>query len=684
MLKKKSGKFAPKVIRRHGVSSEPSSARPSVERQSQTPAPAAQPEECTSSLPRETPQAPAEEQSVELRQTQPPPPDVPSTTENAPLGQTSAPEHADAAAAHRDSPIPDPIPEIQSHQLPTPEQLQNKSRIADEAMAEELQPDATSTASRKNLKRKARDEEPPQSDHVQKRRVIEAQSVTPLSEAAEPPRTNAALAAAVEQSETTPAFSEQLGLEATLSDIGLAGGEPPSDLRVAGESIGERTGDGSVTESSQPYLGPAGDVGSGEGQAVQVSQLVPVAALNPDGTTGYAPEEPASGAETPNKKATKRKKIQAAQDGDDVRATIDMQINRPRRVTGTKRSRKKKDGDRRKKIRAMTPEGAEDDVVDHSTMKMADLCRDLRIGKKFSKHDEIKQRVVQKKVKAKLVNTHPELITLAEGEAQAGEDSQAQTDREAEASEPAASVIPSGPQMRVVDGQIVLDDSSLQIDRHKRAQAENIEMEEVEENEFTRITTSGTFMKRERAQLWDHAATDMFYRGLRMFGTDFEMIAKMFPHRNRRQIKLKFNKEERNNLTKINRALMVEKDSIDLDEYQVMTGLKFEEVADIEAERDTIEAEQVAEQEKHAAEIAETARKKKADIQAKSDAAKRILATADEPTGDSAKENEQIGSAREASATAKGKKKTALKRKKKNPHSSRGGEEVEVLGTIET
>ena len=562
-------------------------------------------------------------------------------------------------------------------------------------------------ASTKTLKRKAREEEPSQSEHVQKRQVIEAQSSNTPSNTPEQLQATLTPVAPVEQSEVPPATPGQVDKPQQFqSDIGPEEREHSSGLAQADDIGSGATG---LAARSHGDLGPA-DVRSAEERvvqglqlvtsaalnldgttgnaapAIQSSQLVPLVALNSDGTTGDAPQEAAPGTEKPKKKkATKRKKIQAAEDGDDARATIDMQINRPRRATGSKRSRKKKDGDKTKKRRGMTPDGAEEDVVDHSTMKMSDLCKDLRIGKKFSKHDEIKQRVVQKKVKAKLAKTHPELISLVEGEEQEGEAGQAQPDAEGDASEPAAQVVPSGPQMRVVDGQIVLDDSSLQIDRHKRAQAENVEMEEVEENEFTRITTSGTFMKRERAQLWDHAATDMFYRGLRMFGTDFEMIAKMFPHRNRRQIKLKFNKEERNNLSKINRALMGEKDSIDLDEYEVVTGLKLEEVADIEAERDRIEAEQVAAQEKHAAEVVEIARKKKADIQAKSDAAKRILATADEPTGDSAKENEPAGTTREASATAKGKKKAAPKRKKKNPHSSRGGgEEIEVLGSIES
>jgi hypothetical protein len=46
----------------------------------------------------------------------------------------------------------------------------------------------------------------------------------------------------------------------------------------------------------------------------------------------------------------------------------------------------------------------------------------------------------------------------------------------------------------------------MQINRHQIARAEQGEVEQVTENEFTRIITCGTHMKRERAQLWDMAA----------------------------------------------------------------------------------------------------------------------------------------------------------------------------------
>lgn len=182
-------------------------------------------------------------------------------------------------------------------------------------------------------------------------------------------------------------------------------------------------------------------------------------------------------------------------------------------------------------------------------------------------------------------------------------------------------------------------------------------------------------MKREKNVYWDHVSNEKFYDGLRMFGTDFEMISNMFPNRNRRQIKLKFNKEEKAFPKKIASALMGEKVEIDLEEYKLHTGLEYEEVAEINAEQATIEAEHVAEQ---------TRQQEHADL---TDRQKKAAIHKDGPMAgtDSAKENEGasgLSQGRKASAASKSKKMAGKRRK--NLHSTKGGgEEVEVLGRID-
>lgn len=319
---------------------------------------------------------------------------------------------------------------------------------------------------------------------------------------------------------------------------------------------------------------------------------------------------------------------------------------------------------------------------------MAELTKDLRIGKRFSRHAEIKKREREKKLKAKLTRDHPEFVR--------GQTNVDEALSQSARLEEAPPEVSTGPQMRIVNGQIVIDDASLVVDRHARAAAAATEVEEVEEDDFTRITTSGTHMKREMNIYWDIESTEKFYSGIRMFGTDFEMISKMFPDRNRRQIKLKFNKEEREFPRKISNALIGEAVKMDLEEYKSHTGLEYEATDDIEAEHAQLEAEHKAEQLRLQAEAEETTRQKRAEIQAGANSRGPSAANAagtehapEPPPGtDSAKENEPVASVPveggKASAASKPRKKSATKKKRKNVHSNRGGgEEVEVLGTID-
>jgi len=67
-------------------------------------------------------------------------------------------------------------------------------------------------------------------------------------------------------------------------------------------------------------------------------------------------------------------------------------------------------------------------------------------------------------------------------------------------------------------------------------------------NKKSLVVNSGSFAKRVQAPgNWTDDETEKFYRLLGMFGTDFETISRLFPGKNRRAIKLKFNKEVSHN-----------------------------------------------------------------------------------------------------------------------------------------
>jgi len=61
----------------------------------------------------------------------------------------------------------------------------------------------------------------------------------------------------------------------------------------------------------------------------------------------------------------------------------------------------------------------------------------------------------------------------------------------------------------------------------------------------TKLTTSNSFKSYNHTDKWTEPETKKFYRALELFGTDFSLIAQLFPNRNRMQIKNKFLKEEK-------------------------------------------------------------------------------------------------------------------------------------------
>ncbi|KAI9617143.1 hypothetical protein KEM48_004932 [Puccinia striiformis f. sp. tritici PST-130] len=123
------------------------------------------------------------------------------------------------------------------------------------------------------------------------------------------------------------------------------------------------------------------------------------------------------------------------------------------------------------------------------------------------------------------------------------------------------------PQLRVVNGQMILDQDSLEVDRRDQ-DVELDEMEVVEESDATRLVNSSTWSKSIRGERWTVNDTGLFYDAVRLFGSDFEMISQLFPGRTRRQIRLKWNKEEKKSPEEITRALLGEGEGQEKDEEE--------------------------------------------------------------------------------------------------------------------
>ncbi|EUB61047.1 Transcription factor TFIIIB component B'' -like protein [Echinococcus granulosus] len=105
---------------------------------------------------------------------------------------------------------------------------------------------------------------------------------------------------------------------------------------------------------------------------------------------------------------------------------------------------------------------------------------------------------------------------------------------------------PLAPQLRLdADGNIVLDEQSLQISRPENATED---LRHVAEEAGLYGTTYNSFRRRpvqHRGRKWTERDTTRFYRALSTIGTDFYCMTKLFPDRTRSQLLKKFKREER-------------------------------------------------------------------------------------------------------------------------------------------
>lgn len=245
---------------------------------------------------------------------------------------------------------------------------------------------------------------------------------------------------------------------------------------------------------------------------------------------------------------------------------------------------------RLRKKREPTPDDAETVEIAPNVMRMSELCKDLRTGKKSKREVELRKMDREEEERKKLDGTPAAGTPIKEPEPEKIE-------------QPSDWKPQSGPKMRIVNGEIVLDNTSLQVDRHADAAREAGELEDVVENSFTRKINQATYGKRSKTETWDETMTDLFYRGLRIIGTDFMAISKLFPGRSRRQIKLKFNNEERRDPQRIKDTLLgiAPREQVDVAMFSQLTNTTFDDPKvvqrELDEEKQRIEAQYAKEQE---------------------------------------------------------------------------------------
>lgn len=346
--------------------------------------------------------------------------------------------------------------------------------------------------------------------------------------------------------------------------------------------------------------------------------------------------------EKPMKIKRKRRETHRRQNAQDAAEAVIADV--------VQRSFTKGNQKRKVKDRETTPDGAEYVRIVPSEIKMSDLCRNLRTGKKSARELEL-EKLDEEKLRKKKQKHANEL--MGEESPEAPESADQRLERLAKEKGPRREDADRAvPNTMIVDGQIQIDESTLQIDRHADAAVERDaeRLEGVDESELTRRVTQSTWVKRDKSGGWNEDQTDKFYEALRMFGTDFQMISKMLPGRTRRSIKLKFIREERQAEPRIKRALLGEHLPVNLEEYSRLSETVFADPKELELELEE-DRKKMEERQAEARDAQEEIRRQR---EAEAEAEAAVVAANDSSKENRADEARALSTKRSKASNSKG------------------------------
>jgi transcription factor TFIIIB component B'' len=250
--------------------------------------------------------------------------------------------------------------------------------------------------------------------------------------------------------------------------------------------------------------------------------------------------------------------------------------------------------------KASTIEDADKKVINIEKFTMGHLCKDIPIGQTNDDYDNYeearrkrkhkREAMLREKKRAKIEGRPLTSIPgFLEGQTYLADGLQAKKEKWDEAWK---KNVDSGAQVKPQlkfdsNRQIIIDEDSLQYDRHQRDSKPSEERIVEEEDKYSTSINSATFSKREKPERWDQDETSAFYKALSQFGTDFNLITQLFPGRSRRQIKAKFKLEERRNPGKIHLAIL-RKLPVDVNSYSEQTGATIHTMAEIDKELEKV------------------------------------------------------------------------------------------------
>lgn len=262
-------------------------------------------------------------------------------------------------------------------------------------------------------------------------------------------------------------------------------------------------------------------------------------------------------------------------------------------------------------------------VINVETFTLAELCQDIPVGEQnedFNAYEEA--RMSRKRYRARILKAkqmfrgkydpkrpeeREELESLylgwrSERDERFGKvKEEAQEQLQAMDQENQSQQYAAVPQLeRGADGTIQLRTSQINRHEHNMANSENPK-ETVELRKYANVINSYSFSSKERPERWSAEETEIFYQALSAWGTDFNLIAHMFPNRSRHQIKTKFKYEERRNPTLV-QMYLVHRRRVSAKDYERISGVGIQDIRSFEEdlklvreehERNLLETEQM-------------------------------------------------------------------------------------------
>lgn len=206
-------------------------------------------------------------------------------------------------------------------------------------------------------------------------------------------------------------------------------------------------------------------------------------------------------------------------------------------------------------------------LVDEDHFTMEDLCKPtLPIGELSENFDKainanqakLKKRKEHRALRQRARTAFKSLQSLNKEEEELEKEKRRKNREKLFNAEIPENGVPKGQQMQLkigADGKMILDEESTVVDRHKNANLENAQKEKLDENPFENLYNYATYGRNSYTDPWSTEELIKFYKALSMWGTDFNLIAQMFPYRTRRQVKSKFVSEEKKHPVMIELAL---------------------------------------------------------------------------------------------------------------------------------